>query len=147
MIMWVRVLFIHFHLRFFSLQNSRLIALIVMLLAIFGCDAIALPLSPSFPTGELQYILDNSEAKVLLATEKYANKAQDILQAGLQHDPLFEIRQKLVVGGPGSESVSLEESKSTLELPAGGMMLYTSGTTARPVCDPLHAYIQSQHTC
>ncbi|OKO92308.1 Acyl-CoA synthetase family member 3, mitochondrial [Penicillium subrubescens] len=105
---------------------------VVMLLAIFGCDAIALPLSPSFPTGELQYILDNSEAKVLLATEKYANKAQDILQAGLQHDPLFDIRQKLVVGGSGNESVSLKDSKSSLELPAGGMMLYTSGTTARP---------------
>ncbi|KAF3385317.1 Acyl-CoA synthetase family member 3 [Penicillium rolfsii] len=105
---------------------------VVMLLAIFGCDAIALPLSPSFPTGELQYILDNSEAKVLLATEKYAKKAQDILQAGLQHNPLFDIRPKLVVGASGSESVSLEEPKTSLGLPAGGMMLYTSGTTARP---------------
>jgi acyl-coenzyme A synthetase/AMP-(fatty) acid ligase len=118
-----------------------------MLLAIFGCDAIALPLSPTFPTGELQYILDNSEAKVLLATEKYANKAQDILQAGLQHDPLFDIRQKFVVGGSGSETVSLMDSSNSLERPAGGMMLYTSGTTARPVCDCLHEYIQSEHTC
>ncbi|KAJ5389052.1 uncharacterized protein N7496_000120 [Penicillium cataractarum] len=105
---------------------------VVLLLAIFGCDAIALPLSPSFPTGELQYILDNSEAKVLLATEKYADKAQGVLQAGLQHDPLFDIRRKLVVGASGSEAVPLEKPKGSSELPAGGMMLYTSGTTNRP---------------
>lgn len=109
--------------------------MIVMLLAIFGCDAIALPLSPSFPTGELQYILDNSEAKVLLATEKYADKAQEILNKGLQHELLFDIRPKLAVGAAGGEIVPLEEPKVSSALPAGGMMLYTSGTTARPVCE------------
>lgn len=109
-----------------------------MLLAIFACDAIALPLSPSFPTGELQYILDNSEAKVLLATEKYADKAQDILKEGLRSEILFDIRPKLAVGTAGSKMVSLEESKASSEPPAGGMMLYTSGTTARPVCNSLY---------
>ncbi|KAJ5175719.1 uncharacterized protein N7482_001596 [Penicillium canariense] len=106
---------------------------VVMLLAIFGCDAIALPLSPSFPTSELQYILDNSEAKVLLATEKYAEKADQVLKAGLWHDPLFDIRQKLSEGSARNEAVPLKESKYSLsEGPAGGMMLYTSGTTNRP---------------
>lgn len=102
----------------------------VTLLAIFASDAIALPLSPSFPMGELQYILDNSAAKVLLATEKYADKASQVLKAGLAREPLFDIRQKLKEGTAGSESVRLEDPKQP---PSGGMMLYTSGTTNRPV--------------
>ncbi|OGE49789.1 hypothetical protein PENARI_c019G10790 [Penicillium arizonense] len=101
--------------------------LAVTLLAIFASDAIALPLSPSFPTRELKYILDNSQAKVLLATEKYAGKAMDILNQGLEREPLFNIRNKLMEGA-ARESVTLEELKK----PAGGMMLYTSGTTNRP---------------
>lgn len=98
------------------------------MLAIFASDAIALPLSPSFPTGELQYILDNSEAKMLLATEKYANKAEQVLKAGLQREPLFDIRQKLKKGADNA-SVQLEDLKHPA---SGGMMLYTSGTTNRP---------------
>jgi acyl-CoA synthetase (AMP-forming)/AMP-acid ligase II len=101
---------------------------VVTLLAIFASDAIALPLSPSFPVGELQYIMDNSQAKVLLATEKYADKASQILKAGLELDPLFDIRRKIEVGAD-VESVQLDSREQT----SAGMMLYTSGTTNRPV--------------
>lgn len=101
---------------------------IVTLLAIFASNAIALPLSPSFPTGELQYILDNSAAKVLLATERYAEKADQVLQAGLKREPLFDIRQK-ITAGTARQSFQLENPTQ----PSGGMMLYTSGTTNRPV--------------
>jgi acyl-CoA synthetase (AMP-forming)/AMP-acid ligase II len=104
---------------------------IVTMLAIFASDAIALPLSPAFPTGELKYILDNSQAKMLLATEKYADKAMEVLRAGLEHDPIFNVRNKLQ--GTNGESVTLKD----LERPSlGGMMLYTSGTTNRPVHTP-----------
>ncbi|KAJ5778722.1 hypothetical protein N7520_001968 [Penicillium odoratum] len=100
---------------------------VVTLLAIFASDAIALPLSPSFPVGELQYILDNSQAKVLLATEKYADKAAQVLTAGLELDPLFDVRRKIEVG-TSAESVQLDSREQT----SSGMMLYTSGTTNRP---------------
>ncbi|KAJ5180910.1 hypothetical protein N7492_004120 [Penicillium capsulatum] len=102
---------------------------VVTLLAIFASDAIALPLSPAFPTGELQYIVDNSQAKVLLATEKHAEKAEQVLAAGLQREPLFDVRPKLQTGAAGSDSIKLEDPKPTS---SGGMMLYTSGTTNRP---------------
>jgi acyl-CoA synthetase (AMP-forming)/AMP-acid ligase II len=104
----------------------------VTLLAILASDAIALPLAPSFPTGELQYILDNSQAKVLLSTEKYADKAREILRAGLDREPVFDVRSKIQKGAAG-ESVKLEGEKKPS---SSGMMLYTSGTTARPVCLP-----------
>ncbi|KGO48266.1 AMP-dependent synthetase/ligase [Penicillium expansum] len=102
---------------------------VVTLLAIFASDAIALPLSPSFPTAELKYILDNSQAKVLLATEKYADKGMEILREGLEHEPLFAIRNKLTEGASDRESVTLHDLKQPS---SGGMMLYTSGTTNRP---------------
>lgn len=101
------------------------------MLAIFASDAIALPLSPAFPTGELKYILDNSQAKMLLVTEKYSDKAMEVLREGLEHDPIFNVRTKLQ--GTSGEPVTLKD----LEQPsAGGMMLYTSGTTNRPVRSP-----------
>ncbi|OJJ96198.1 hypothetical protein ASPACDRAFT_46965 [Aspergillus aculeatus ATCC 16872] len=105
---------------------------VVTLLSILASDAIALPLSPAFPVGELKYIMDNSQAKVLLATEKYANKAQDVLNAGLDREPILDVKKKIEVGATslGPSSVTLEDVKG--QQPRGGMMLYTSGTTNRP---------------
>ncbi|KAJ5757226.1 uncharacterized protein N7511_007408 [Penicillium nucicola] len=109
---------------------------VVTLLAILASDAIALPLSPSFPSAELKYILDNSQAKVLLATEKYADKAMEVLRQGLDREPILNVRKKLLEGAV-RQRVTLEEAKK----PSGGMMLYTSGTTNRPkgVLIPLSA--------
>ena len=102
---------------------------LVMLLSILSCNAIAVPLSPAFPTGELKYIMDNSQAKVLLSTEKFAHKAHDVINAGLDRAPRLDVLQKIQAGG----SVSRVEFEGLGEQ-AGGMMLYTSGTTSRPVC-------------
>jgi acyl-CoA synthetase (AMP-forming)/AMP-acid ligase II len=108
------------------------------MLSIFASNAIALPLSPAFPTSELQYIMDNSSAKVLLATEKYAEKADQVLVSGLAREPVFDIRSKLTTGADPSESAQLEleplSEENKLDPTVSGMMLYTSGTTNRPVC-------------
>ncbi|PYI05647.1 AMP-binding enzyme [Aspergillus sclerotiicarbonarius CBS 121057] len=102
---------------------------VVTLLSILASDAIALPLSPAFPIGELKYIMDNSQAKVLVATEKYAEKAQDLLKADLDRAPVLDVKDKIKVGAHNSGSVSLEDLNAKSR---GGMMLYTSGTTNRP---------------
>jgi len=99
------------------------------MLSIFASNAIALPLSPAFPTSELQYIMDNSSAKILLATEKYAEKADQILVSGLDREPIFDVRSKLRTGANESIQVQLEQPSDSIS----GMMLYTSGTTNRPV--------------
>ncbi|RJE20527.1 AMP-binding enzyme [Aspergillus sclerotialis] len=100
---------------------------VVMLLSILASNAIALPLSPSFPTGELKYIMNNSRAKVLLSTEKFENKATQIVEAGLEREPRIEVMKKILKGG-SVENLEFEDLKDQ----AGGMMLYTSGTTSRP---------------
>ena len=100
------------------------------LLSILASDAIALPLSPSFPVGELNYILDNSQTGIFLATEKYAAKAQQVLDNASENVPVLENIGKITAGGKNVEGVDFH----ALGNPRGGMMLYTSGTTNRPVC-------------
>lgn len=67
---------------------------------------------------------------MLLVTENHAEKADQVLKAGLQREPLFDVRPKLQAGAAGSDSVKLEDLKQSS---SSGMMLYTSGTTNRPV--------------
>jgi acyl-CoA synthetase (AMP-forming)/AMP-acid ligase II len=101
----------------------------VTLLSILALDGIAMPLSPSFPVGELDYILDNSQTGFLLATEKYTSKAQDVLDNAGDSPPVLVSFGKRISGGGSVGRVDFR----ALANPQGGMMLYTSGTTNRPV--------------
>jgi malonyl-CoA/methylmalonyl-CoA synthetase len=101
----------------------------VILLAILAHEAIALPLSHSFPTSELRYLLENSGAKLFLSTPALKKKATEVVEAGLQQKPLLSVVDQDKYRPIGEEAVVLAEGSSGL----GGLMLYTSGTTSRPV--------------
>jgi long-subunit acyl-CoA synthetase (AMP-forming) len=91
-----------------------------------AAHSIAVPLSPGFPAHELKYILEHSEALMLLSSNKFHAKAQETLDSGRDTKSVL-IEKKLDNG---------EYTKVTLSDPPsdkGGMMLYTSGTTNRPV--------------
>ena len=98
------------------------------LLSIFACDSIAVPLSSSFPASELRYILDNSEAATLLASEMFKEQAEMVLKEGMDRKPTLNLVDKKLAGD-GHDEVQLVQ----LPITKGGMMLYTSGTTSRPV--------------
>ncbi len=90
-------------------------------------------MSSSFPASELRYILENSEAAALLSSRKFQEKAEETLKEGLDHipkKPLLSIVEKRRHGS-GHDEIQLVP----LPMNKGGMMLYTSGTTSRPVCD------------
>lgn len=97
-------------------------------LSILSHDAIALPLAPTHPNSELRYILENSEALFFLATEKFREKAQDVVKEGLDHVPKLEILSKIETGAVSAENVKFSSTRVEM----GGFMLYTSGTTNRP---------------
>ena len=99
------------------------------LLSILGSHGIAVPLSSGFPASELRYILENSEALVLLSSVKFRSKAEEVLNEGLERQLNFEVIDKRTSGTGSSEGVQLENANGDV----GGMMLYTSGTTSRPV--------------
>jgi len=92
------------------------------------------PLSPAFPAPELQYIMNHSEALMLLSSAKFAQKAQEVLRTELDVEPIY-LQLCKFQGGGCHEKVSLEKAKPG----QAGMMLYTSGTTNRPVWNPLCA--------
>jgi malonyl-CoA/methylmalonyl-CoA synthetase len=115
----------------------------VTLLSIFACDNIAVPLSSGFPASELRYILENSEAIILVSSEKFKDKAEETLKEGLEHlsdKPSLTIIEKRRQG-LGRDDVHLVP----LPMDKGGMMLYTSGTTSRPVRTLTHCTLCQAH--
>ncbi|PNS21859.1 hypothetical protein CAC42_457 [Sphaceloma murrayae] len=102
---------------------------VVNLLSILASDAIAVPLSPTFPVGELRYVLDHSEALMLLSSTKFAEKAQETLKEGLTHTPISAGAAKTKADSPLHTTPTLHDLTGQEQ---GGLMLYTSGTTSRP---------------
>lgn len=98
-------------------------------MAILASNAIALPLAPAFPAPELRYILDNSEALILISSAKYTAKAEEVISQDLLNTPLF---YQLDGTGHASAEERHIELVELSETRLGGMMLFTSGTTARP---------------
>ncbi|KAL9576141.1 MAG: hypothetical protein Q9212_007348, partial [Teloschistes hypoglaucus] len=110
----------------FLIENSY--DYVVTLLSVFGSNGIAVPLSSSFPASELRYILDNSEALMLLSSAKFQSKANEVLREGLGKTPIAGIVEKALEGSQSGDSIQLE----TISDDRSGLMLYTSGTTSRP---------------
>ncbi|KAL8846264.1 MAG: hypothetical protein Q9221_008637 [Calogaya cf. arnoldii] len=110
----------------FLVENSY--DYVVTLLSILGSNSIAVPLSSSFPASELRYILDNSDALMLLSSDKFRSKADEVLKEGLEKKPISSTIDKKLEGNQSGQSVQLEEKKND----QSGLMLYTSGTTSRP---------------
>ncbi|KAI0425249.1 hypothetical protein F5Y09DRAFT_322240 [Xylaria sp. FL1042] len=125
----------------FLVENSY--DYVVTFLAILASRAIALPLSPPFPAPELQYILTQSQASLLFHSAKFASKAEGVLKTPWPEpspntDPeftptlkSFELPKHLGLGRDNTtfDTVTITEDADT---EGAGMMLYTSGTTARP---------------
>lgn len=120
-----------------STKNCLLTCVIYLVtyLAILAAHAIALPLSPPFPAPELQYILSQSQAILLLHSPRYASKVDEVLHTPsteLDATPSptpVELQKRLGAISETFEQVTLLEEDST---EGAGMMLYTSGTTNRP---------------
>lgn len=102
---------------------------IVTFLAILAHDAIALPISLTFPANEMRYIVENSQAAILLSTKMFQSKAEEVLKEGFEIKPTLGIREKIEVGAEATEEIQFD----TPSHGKGGFMLYTSGTTNRPV--------------
>ena len=110
------------------------------LLSVLGSNAIAVPLSPGFPTGELKYILEQSGALMLLSSSKFATKAQEVLSQELEPRPIAVSVEKIATGRPADQTIALEDAGQ--DTGKDGMMLYTSGTTNRPVsCATLLSHV------
>ena len=102
---------------------------IVQFLAIIASQAVALPLAPAFPKEELQYILKNSEARMILSTRGFEKKIDDLPNLSPPQRPLIAVIDRNLLDSADGDDVSFQRT----DLGRGGLMLYTSGTTNRPV--------------
>lgn len=101
---------------------------VVTLLALLASNARAVPLAPSLPPSELSYLLEHSEASALVSSAKYDALTLKVLKDGdgkqLRHVHIG----KLLNGSTICDDISFDGHVDV----TGGIMLYTSGTTARP---------------
>ena len=70
---------------------------------------------------------------MLLASDKFKDKARDVIKEGTENKPIVAV-EKIMEGSKSAERIILESPGPD----SGGLMLYTSGTTSRPVSRHLH---------
>lgn len=106
-----------------------------MLLAIFSTRSIAMPLGLGFPVEEHRYMLEHSGAKLVLSTPRFENNVQNALREPLASRPKhvkLEKQESFFDRVNDVQSLIKPQLEDIQEF-KGGMMLYTSGTTNRPV--------------
>lgn len=69
---------------------------------------------------------------MLLASAKFQSKAEEVMEGLLENPPI----PSLILKRPGGTILSDNVLLESIEDVAAGIMLYTSGTTNRPVRDP-----------
>jgi amino acid adenylation domain-containing protein len=104
-----------------GLALDRSPEMVIALLAILKSGAAYVPLDPEYPKDRIEFMLDDSSAKVLLTSKKYQNhfvtKAKEILI----EDALAQL-----------DNFSAEEPDVAFGSEALAYILYTSGSTGKP---------------
>jgi len=105
-----------------------------IMLGIWRAGGIAVPLCVTHPDPELEYVIDNSGAAIVVADSQFA-------------DRIRELADKLDTGFAALEDMHRPGAASLPEVRDGrrAMIIYTSGTTSRPKgVVTTHANIRSQ---
>lgn len=102
------------------------------------CGAVVVPIVPIYGAHEMQFILRQSHAKVLILTGQWRNRAAADLLSDLGDLP--DLSTVVVVGDPVADTVSWDDiaaAEAKVPVVAGApddvcLLVYTSGTTADP---------------
>ena len=102
---------------------------LVTLVAILASNAIVVSLAPSFSAAELRHMISTSGALVLLSSTSYVSQEKEVSQGDQEITAVYGRVDDME---KGSDEKSQVELTDTSETSIGGMMLFTSGTTAQP---------------
>jgi long-chain acyl-CoA synthetase len=105
-----------------AIQGTNTIDVAVALLACFHAGMVAVPVNTRFKPPEIQYVLDHSRPSLCLCEPQFAAGVKEIQS---QVPGLGAIHTELPPGVPGPDP-------ETPPADAPALILYTSGTTARP---------------
>ncbi|MBU2928310.1 non-ribosomal peptide synthetase [Winogradskyella psychrotolerans] len=106
---------------FVGVSLPRSIELLVTLLAIMKCGAAYLPLDPNYPSERLDFMINDSEAKVLITVEAFASKLETTASKFLLDDLFSDLSQF------SKESIDVAVNQNDI-----AYLLYTSGSTGKP---------------
>lgn len=103
-------------------------------LGVLKLGAITVPMNVMYKGREIEHILSNSEAKVLITTQDKLSLVEGVSSR------LPKLRQIIVVGGTSTKGIpyeklseaSTEEPRTEIEDNDLALICYTSGTTGRP---------------
>jgi non-ribosomal peptide synthetase component F len=104
-----------------GLAVDRSPQMVICLLAIMKCGAAYLPLDPEYPKERIEFMLDDSSAKILLTSEKYKARFQSHVTELLTEDAWIKL------GEYDTEPPGIDLRGDDL-----AYILYTSGSTGKP---------------
>ncbi|GAB1858555.1 amino acid adenylation domain-containing protein [Flavobacteriaceae bacterium MHTCC 0001] len=106
---------------FVGVGLSRNPDLVVSLLAILQCGAAYQPLDPEYPKNRLEFMLDDSKAKILITSKNHSDSFPDTATKILLEEAVISSKQ-------------LEEKPLPIKVPNTNLayILYTSGSTGKP---------------
>jgi amino acid adenylation domain-containing protein len=96
--------------------------IIAAILGILKAGKIYVPLDPAFPHARMEYMLENSEARLLLTNGKHLFQAHRVALAG----------QKILDCDDVDVNIAAGNLDRPISAEAGAVILYTSGSTGRP---------------
>ncbi|SDI53412.1 non-ribosomal peptide synthetase [Winogradskyella thalassocola] len=99
----------------------RSIELVVSLLAIMQCGAAYLPLDPSYPQQRLDFMIEDSQAEVLISSNEFTLSSESIPKILMLEDLFL-----------GLSKYSLSPLNISIALDDMVYLLYTSGSTGKP---------------
>ena len=105
-----------------GLSVDRSAEMVIVLLGILKCGAAYVPIDPAYPADRKQYMLENSNARLLITSKQPGSKASRVKDNKVFIDDLVADSLSLSVESPYiiSESTDL------------AYVLYTSGSTGKP---------------
>jgi nonribosomal peptide synthetase DhbF len=131
-----------------AIMLDRSAEMIVALLAIVKAGGAYLPLDPDYPAARLEFMLADSQARVLITTDaRYASLVQSIAQARAQNPEAMLVSTPLVMppalhldapemaaelAAKSDAPIRQSERLAVLHSEHLAYLIYTSGSTGRP---------------
>ncbi|MEG4484235.1 amino acid adenylation domain-containing protein [Microcoleus sp. D2_18a_B4] len=106
---------------------ERTLARVIGLLGIFKSNGLYVPLDPTYPEERLAYMLSDSQAQVLLTTEKTLSSLPQLALCAQGRQIVYLDRDWEVISQQNSENPLTQVQPDNL-----AYVIYTSGSTGRP---------------
>ncbi len=108
---------------FIGLCLDRSHNMIVSILSVLKIGATYIPISPQYPKDRIQYILNDTAAKILITNDVFINEIVDVFRA----EDIVCIEDEFLWNSYSSENLGIE-----IEAEDNSYIIYTSGTTGNP---------------